>query len=161
MTAMVSIRIDALKVSKARSSVFLEGRDGLTDWDRDFFTSEAALVLSEALNDYDSGKNGSIVSFCEFRIENRLKNSVRKESRGVGITPPVMERDEAHRAEVKSTFEYILSQLKGVSRKIFYLYFVEDKTMAEIGRILGISKAKVSGMLSGRIKNRVKQVLDG
>jgi RNA polymerase sigma factor (sigma-70 family) len=163
MTATTSIKIEALSFGRAQASLFIEDKPGLEDWDRDFFNSEAFVALMEGLADYDDKRDNQgvgIVTFLRFRIQNRLKNAVRKESEVVGQVP-VMVRDGKKQSESKIGFEYVMEKLEPRDRKIFYLYYVEDNTLETIGRILGISTGRVHQVLQGRIKRRVKEILDG
>ena len=160
MTATTSIKIQAISFGKAQVSLFLDDKPTLQEWDRDFFNSEAFVALSEGLNDYDADKGMEIVTFLRFRIKNRLIDAVRKESRTVGAVP-VMIRDGEKQIAAKLDFEGIMSRLYPRDRKIFYLYFIEDKTLETIGRILGISTGRVHQILQGRIKRRVMEVFDG
>lgn len=160
MTATTSIRINALVIGKARVSSFLQNRPDFAMWDRDWFDSEAFLALSEGLRDYDENIGMSIMHFLERRIDNRLKNAIKKESRVVGAVPtPVHNREREVQAKVD--FDFIMKLLEPRDQKIFYLYFVEENTMREIGHILGITTGRVHQILKGRILRKVRRILDG
>ena len=163
MTATTSIKIEAISFGRAQVSLFLEDKPSLEDWDRDFFNSEAFLALSEGLADYDPEKDNKgvgIVTFLRFRIGNRLKNAVRKENEVVGQVP-VMVRNGEKQIKNKIDFESAMALLEPRDRTIFYLYYIENKTLEKIGRILGISTGRVHQILHGRIKRRVREVFDG
>ena len=158
MTAITSIKVNAFSFGKAQASVFLGTRDNFNAWDRDFFDSEAFLALSEAINDYQDGRGYSVVSFLEHRVQNRLKNAVKREIRTVGVIP-IMVRDIRGQIHSKVDFEQIMAALEPRDAQIFYLYFVEDKTVRQVGKIVGLSYGRVQQLLKGRIKKKVMEVV--
>ena len=160
MTAITSIKVNALSFGKAEASVYLAKRlPHFNEWDRDFFNSEAFLALSEAMNDYDGTTGYSVVSFLRGRVQARLNNAVRKEIKSVGISP-VMVRDGMKQTESKLDFEKVMDCLDSRDRKIFYLYFIEDKTLEAVGKIIGVSRERVRQLLKGRIRKKVIEVLN-
>lgn len=158
----MSLRVEAIRFGKVQAGIFLErGGGSYSDWDRDFFNSEAFMAMVEGLGDFDESRGIDIVKFLERRIGNRLKNAVRKEISTVGkIT--VMVRDGGSKAvEDRDIFERVMDRLAGRDRDMFYLYFIEGRPMVEIGQILGISTGRVHQIIRGRIRKIALEVIDG
>lgn len=143
----------------------------------DDLISEGIIGLIKAIDTFDVKKNIKFSSYATICIRNEALMFLRQinKSKSLSLDEEITLKEghqKVHRIDtVKSTFSFddretmlivyeVLRTLNERDRQIFELYFFEDKTQNEIGKLFGITRMTVS-KINSKILTTIKSKLEG
>lgn len=120
--------------------------------------SVAYLGLVKAADNYDSNL-GSFSNYAKIRINGEIIDYLRqlssKELKSIEDfqfdEPEVFEEN----TKLKYFFNFVFSKLNNIDSTILRMYYLENKTMKEIGVLHGICESRVSQILK-KCKSKIK-----
>jgi RNA polymerase sigma factor (sigma-70 family) len=123
--------------------------------------SEAYCGLVDAAMKFDPQK-GSFGSFSRFRICGQIKDHLRslgKSKRDMLLERPIRQQREDE-VSSKDFFDFVTTKLTVSEGNILKMYYLEGKTMKEIGASQGFTESRTSQILRSSI-DRLKLSLKG
>jgi RNA polymerase sigma factor (sigma-70 family) len=117
-----------------------------SNYDLDDLTSVAYLGLVEAANRFSEDKQTQFSTFAYLRIQGSILDFLRKEkyNNNVDLTNEPFYQDKFE----SSLFDKIETELGSRAAKVIRLRFVDEYSMKEIGKEIGIAESRVSQLLS-------------
>ena len=126
----------------------------------DDLRSAAYLGLVDAAIKFDVSK-GSFANYAKIRIFGAIKDHLKSL---LDYGRKTIEQDDVSflenfdRANTEDFFDFISKKLKEDETRIIRMYYIEFKSMKEIGKKEGVSESRVSQVIS-KVHNKLKQIL--
>lgn len=124
---------------------------------RDEIQSAAYMGLVDAASKFDPCK-GSFANYASIRIVGEIKDHLKKSCIHDNMSSleghDVLFCD-ADSACSRDFFDFVCSKLGAIEEKVVRMYYVEDRTLKEIGDAQGVSESRVSQILS-KCHKRIK-----
>lgn len=126
----------------------------------DELKSAAYFGLLDAANKFDSELNCSFATYARFRIIGEIKDYLRKniKFKFCQIKEDFLYEDVDYYNNL-DLFSIVYSFLDCTGQKIIKMYYIENKSMKQIGHKLSLSESRVSQMMSNYkkiIRNKLK-----
>lgn len=109
--------------------------------------SAAYYGLIDAANKYNSVYKSSFSSYAKIRISGEIKDYLRKNKQNHQELKDDYSLDHQDYTNL-DLFAYVFSFLDCTGQKIIRMYYIEDRSMKEIGEQLDIGESRVSQLLS-------------
>lgn len=135
----------------ANKLAFLEKRLVPDHIHLDELKSAAYMGLTDAANKFDSSKNVHFGLYAKIRIIGEIRNYLKFILKKANISGS-LEDSEAQvkpdRFITEDFFSLVSDKLGDADGKIMHMYYVENRTLGEIGRIRGVSESRISQIIS-------------
>lgn len=123
--------------------------------------SAAYFGLLDAANKFNPEANCSFATYAKFRIIGEIKDYLRKGAKSIfcKIEDYEFSYDDSDYYNNLDLFSIVCSFLDCTGQKIIKMYYIEDRSMKQIGCELRLSESRVSQMISGYkkiIRNKLK-----
>jgi RNA polymerase sigma factor (sigma-70 family) len=114
----------------------------------DELKSAAYLGLLDAANKYKKIKNCSFATYAKFRIIGEIKDFLRKNKKNhLELNEEFSYEDDQYYNNL-DLFSYVFSFLDCTGQKIIRMYYIENKSMKEIGKNLNLNESRISQLIS-------------
>jgi RNA polymerase sigma factor (sigma-70 family) len=125
----------------------------------DDLKSVAYMGLVNAARKFDPSK-GSFGVYAKIRICGDIKDYLKKiiAQSDIGNMLVQEAREETNELSTRDFFEFIATKLNDAEGDVVRMYYMEDKTLKEIGETRGVSESRISQILGSSIK-RLQRVL--
>lgn len=110
--------------------------------------SAAYMGLVDAASKFDPSMGCAFSSYARIRIEGEMKDYMRLSMFGDRIRPFLDGEDFTSTNRSLPELNLDLSRLSDKESKILHLYYLESRTMREIGVSEGVSESRISQVLS-------------
>lgn len=126
----------------------------------DDLKSVAYMGLVDAARRFDPEK-GSFGGYARTRITGEIKDHLKKviEQDRICLSEERSERDHDP-VQTRDFFEFVSTKLSDTEGDVLRMYYIEEKTLKEIGAVRGVSESRASQILGGSVK-RLRKVLKG
>ena len=96
-----------------------------------------------------------------YRKQKRLVSLEEENEEGVQFASPQSPAPQMEDGRLSSATDEALKQLSAEDRLILAAYYLDDRTLTEIGKIVGVHESTISRRLEKLLKNLRKQVMAG
>lgn len=122
--------------------------------------SAAFLGLSDAAHRYEPDRGVPFASYARIRIAGEITEFFRG-SRYDSVEPKdTASREEQTLVETEDFFDFVSSQIGEPDGKLLRMYYLDGKSLKEVGQARGVSESRASQILKDchfRLKKRLKQ----
>lgn len=122
--------------------------------------SAALFGLSDAAHRYEPDRGVPFASYARVRIAGEITDFFRATSYDSKEPDEVPVAEEAPRVETEDFFEFVISELGESDGKLLRMYYLDGKSLKEVGRERGVSESRASQILKDchlRLKKRLKK----
>lgn len=122
--------------------------------------SAAYMGLVSAARRFDSGK-GKFAPYARLRISGEINDYLRSR-RGPEVSEIEFEVTQDYEDEVltRDFFDFLATRLSESEDEVLRMYYLEGRTLKDIGDRRGVGESRVSQILSGSLK-KLKKPLKG
>lgn len=112
--------------------------------------SAAYMGLVDAANKFDPKVCPSFSAYARIRISGEIKDYLKKIARGNAIVLDSEINSAEENKDARDTddfFDFVSKKLGDMDGKIMRMYYVEDRTLGEIGRSRGVTESRMSQII--------------
>jgi len=113
----------------------------------DELKSAAYLALAESASRYDPSVGVSFPAYARARIEGEISDAIRSRSFCEAEEVEVEAREERDGLETEDFFDFVSSEVGEEDGKTLRMYYVDGRSLKEVGRSRGVSESRASQIL--------------
>ena len=114
----------------------------------DELKSAASLGLIDAANRFSKEYNCSFSTYAKIRISGEIKDYLRKNRKKHSEIPADFSHEYSNYYNNMDLFPYIFSFLDFTGQNIIKMYYIENKSLKQIGKSLDITESRVCQLIS-------------
>jgi RNA polymerase sigma factor for flagellar operon FliA len=107
------------------------------DFEFDDLVGFGVFVLLDAIDKYDPDKNVKFKTYAVTKIRRAIFNEIHRVRHNLPFVPICIEQEEIRKVIIEA-----INELPEKEKKILYLYYHENLSLEEIGRVLEIWEGK-------------------
>lgn len=113
----------------------------------DEIKSAAYMGLVDAANKFDPSRNVKFGAYARFRIAGEIKDHLKSLTKNDKIFDEEFDCPSSESNQTKEFFDFVSEKLGDSYGKIIRMYYVENRTLKEIGTLNGVGESRISQII--------------